>query len=766
MSEQPPSTDALETQLLQFVKRDGYQPLKPRAIAKKLGLDKDSTSELKQVIKRLVKSGTLAWGEKHLVKVAEPNVKRATKGVVGTFRRTSAGYGFVRPQGQISSSRENDIYIAHDKARDAANGDLVAVRIKQDSRGENRISGEVIQIVERDTHQFVGVYFEKAGAGLVQVDGNVFSQPVDVGDPGAKSATPGDKVVIEMVRFPSHVHDGEAVIIEVLGQRGAPGVDTMSIIREFGLPEEFPEEALEVARQQAEKFDESVDENRRDFSQDTVITIDPVDARDFDDAISLERLENGHWSLGVHIADVSYFVPEGTALDDEARDRATSVYLPDRVIPMLPEVISNNLASLQPNRVRYTKTAVIEFTPDGARVGSEMFNGAIKSARRFTYEEVDSYLEDSAAWRSKLTPPVHDLLGRMHELAMILRRRRLERGAIELNLKEVKVDLDKRGEVVGAHLEVNTVSHQIIEEFMLAANEAVADVLHQKEVHFLRRIHPQPDPRKLKALTEFVQELGIESESLESRFEIKRVIAAVAGLPEEHAVNFAVLRSMAKAVYSPDVEGHYALHSENYCHFTSPIRRYPDLTIHRQVEQLIAGKRPVGEFEHMLLLGEHCSEREQRAEKAERELTKVKLLTYLSRRVGEQMDTIITGVERFGLFAQGVEIPAEGLIHISSLYDDRYRYDSRSHSLVGNREGNAFRLGDRIRVEVARVDVDRRELDFRLVKHGKPNKPARSLSRVVASTSTKKGSKAPKGRRAETPRGNRPKKSKTRRRSG
>ena len=756
MTEPTPTPDDLETKLLQYVKREGYQPVKPRAIAKKLKLDEDETSELKGIIKRLVRGGTLAWGEKHWVKLGEPTAKKAAKGVIGVFRRTSAGYGFVRPQGQKTTGRENDIFIAHDNARDAASGDVVAVRIKKESRGDNRIAGEVTQIVERDTHQFVGVYFEKAGSGLVQVDGNVFTQPVDVGDPGAKSASPGDKVVLEMVRFPSHVHDGEAVIIEVLGKRGEPGVDTLSIIREFGLPEEFPEDALEVSRHQAEQFDESIDDRRTDFTATTVITIDPVDARDFDDAISLERLENGHWSLGVHIADVSYFVPEGTALDDEARERATSVYLPDQVIPMLPEIISNNLASLQPNRVRYTKMAVIEFTADGARVGSELFSGAIKSARRFTYEEVDSYLEDPEAWRNKLTPAVHELVRRMHELAMILRRRRLDRGAIELNLHEVKVDLDKRGEVVGAHLEINTVSHQIIEEFMLAANEAVADELHAKEVHFLRRIHPQPDPRRLKALTEFVQELGIESDSLESRFEIKRVISEVAGQPEEHAVNFAVLRSMAKAIYSPEVEGHYALHSENYCHFTSPIRRYPDLTVHRQVESLIAGKRPVGEFDHMLMLGEHCSEREQRAEKAERELTKVKLLTYLSRRIGEQLDTIITGVERFGLFAQGIEIPAEGLIHISSLYDDRYRYDSRSHSLVGNREGNAFRLGDRIRVEVARVDVDRRELDFRLVKHGKPNKPLRRQSKTVASE--KPVSKAPKGRRADSERGKRTKK--------
>jgi ribonuclease R len=301
---------------------------------------------------------------------------------------------------------------------------------------------------------------------------------------------------------------------------------------------------------------------------------------------------------------------------------------------------------------------------------------------------------------------------------MILRKRRLAAGAIELTLPEVKVDLDKQGRVSGAHLVKNTESHQIIEEFMLAANEAVARHLHQREIHFLRRIHELPDPRKLQLLTGFIRELGIECESLESRFEIKRVVGLVAGKPESHAVNYAILRAMQKAVYSPLDEGHFALHSQQYCHFTSPIRRYPDLTVHRLLTALIHGKKPKSEFDELVLLGEHCSERELRAQIAERELTKVKLLTYLSQKIGMEMDAVITGVEEFGIFAQGVELPAEGLIHVEALDDDIYRYDSASHSLAGHRRGNRFRLGDVIRVTVAHVDVDRRELDFRLASRG------------------------------------------------
>jgi ribonuclease R len=406
---------------------------------------------------------------------------------------------------------------------------------------------------------------------------------------------------------------------------------------------------------------------------------------------------------------------------------------------MLPEIISNNLASLQPDRVRYTRTAFIEFTPDGAPVAADVRKSAIQSKRRFTYEEVDEYLANRERWREKLTPEVWELLARMHELAMILRHRRFMRGAIELHLPELKIDLDPEGRVSGAHVVENTESHQIIEEFMLAANEAVAQALADQELFFLRRIHASPDPRKLQTLTEFVRELGIECESLESRFEIQRVLKEAADRPDRNAVNYAVLRSMQKAVYGPQEEGHFALASDCYCHFTSPIRRYPDLTVHRMFDALEQGRRPPQDFDESAALGDLCSEREQRAEQAERELIKVKLLNYLSTKIGEQMDAVVTGVEDFGLFVQGVELPAEGLIHVNSLQDDYYHYDDRTHTLAGRRAGNAFRLGDVVRVEIAHVDVDRRELDYRLVQKKesaaerrpakKPSKPGRKVKR-------------------------------------
>jgi len=504
------------------------------------------------------------------------------------------------------------------------------------------------------------------------------------------------------------------------------------IMREFGLPDNFPEEVLEEARQQAQQFREEVPSARLDLTGLTVITIDPPDARDFDDAISLERREDGSWRLGVHIADVAYFVPPKSALDREAFERATSVYLPDRVIPMLPEPISNGVASLQPGKIRFTKSVFMEFTPEGIRTYREFYRSAIRSSKRLTYEEVDEFLKDPQRFESQWGPEICRMLLDMRELARILRARRRQRGALELILPEVKLLFDDDGQLAGAKIVEHTESHQIIEEFMLAANESVAEFLQEKGLHFLRRVHKDPLLRKLRDLTEFVTGLGIETESLESRSAIQRLLAAVAGRPEQYAVHYAVLRSLQRAIYSPRPEGHYALATDTYCHFTAPIRRYPDLTIHRLLDALIDNRKPVTDFDRLVLVGEHCSRREERAEIAERELVKLKLLGYLKDRIGMELDGVITGVERYGFFVQGIEIPAEGLVHVSTLEDDFYRFDRKTHSLVGYREGHTFRLGDRVRVVVARVDLDRRQLDFRLIGHrakGKQIRPLRGFRR-------------------------------------
>ena len=719
-------SNELKKSVWELVCTPNYHPLKPRQILKKLGLSPDSERLLKKTIKRMVKDGSLIWGPKHLVLKGElPQPGKGSNEITGTYQKASAGYGFVRPlETPREAERSLDVFIPAGRQSDAANGDTVRVRVTRRRQGrEEKLSGKVLEVVERRTHRFVGTYLERGGYGLVQVDNNVFETAIYVGDAGAKNGRVGDKVVIEIANFPSAYQEGEGVIVEILGPRGKPGVDTQMIVHEFGLPQEFPESALESAREQAERFDETIGDNRKDFTGETVITIDPKTARDFDDAISLTALENGHWRLGVHIADVSHFVPYRSELDNEAFRRATSVYLPDKVIPMLPEIISNNLASLQPNRVRYCMTAEIEFTEDGAPVATELHRGAIKSCHRFNYEEIDDYLENDKPWRAKLTPPVFTLVRNMHTLAMKLRRRRMERGSLDLALPEVVIDLDDDGKVCGAHTSENTESHQIIEEFMLAANEAVAQRLVDEELFLMRRIHESPSEPKLRELTKFVRTMGVECENLQDRFELKRIISETAQLPEAFAIHFAILRSMQKAIYSPREIGHFALASDAYCHFTSPIRRYPDLVIHRMVGELIDGKKPNASFDRLAALGDHCSDLERRAEQAERELKKLKLLNYLADRIGEEMEAVITGVESYGLFAQGVEIPAEGLVPLKRLPPDRYEFDRTGRTLMGFRPNNQFRLGDRVRIRVAMVDLDQRQLEFDLVTKQKGQPP-------------------------------------------
>lgn len=694
--------------------------------------------------------------------------KALSKYITGTFRRVGSGDGFVRPEGTpAAEGKDLDIYVHAKNSGDAASGDMVRIVLGGRGGPKGKREGKLADIVERATNQFVGTYFESGGMGMVRVDGRVFGEPVYVGDPGAKGAKEDDKVVLEMVRFPSHVHDGEGVITKILGEHGQPGVDTMAIKYEFGLPGEFPEDVIEDSRKQADAFnEEELAEDRRDLREEVVITIDPATARDFDDAISLKKIksahsEEDHWELGVHIADVSHFVQPKTPLDREAYDRATSVYLPDEVIPMLPEVISNNLASLQPDKVRYAMTALIEFTPDGLPIGCEVFKSAIKSRRRFTYEEVDQYLNEKELVKHKeykasettvsetLAPEVDELLGNMFSLAMALRKRRFERGSLELHMPEVKVDLDDDGRVCGASVSKNTESHQVIEEFMLAANEAVARRLADAGLIFLRRLHGDPDPRKSKALTEFIRSLGLPADNLQDRFELQALLGRVKGDPRSHAVNFATLRSMQKAVYGPDDGGHYALASECYCHFTSPIRRYPDLTIHRLINALNAhqkgtGPKPVQEMGTYLQWGDHCSEREQRASVAERELTKVKLLNFLSDKIGMELEGVITGVENFGVFVMGRDLPAEGFIHITALGDDYYKHDRASHTINGFRSGNTFRLGDTVKVAVASVDIDARQLDFKFLGRGKSAKQGsgKKSSSKKRSGESKEGSQA------------------------
>jgi ribonuclease R len=707
----------LLSRILHTVSAKSYTPIKLKVLAKRLGITDDAYPEFRKSVRELIRNGSLALGRNQTIRPVD------THGTVrGIYRRTGTGHGFVRPQ-PVDGIFKPEVFIRQDKSLDASTGDEVLVRITREATRIKDAAGEIVRVLERATRTFVGTYFERDGEGLVRVDGTVFTHSVSVGDPGAKGARAQDKVVIEMMRFPTSDNRGEGVIVEVLGQQGQPGVDTLSVIRAFGLPEAFPEAALAEARQVASSFSEDDLDGREDFTHDTVITIDPVDARDFDDAVSVTiDPKTRHWILTVHIADVGAFVKSGGALDTEARKRATSVYLPQRVLPMFPELISNGLASLQQGKLRYVKTVQIEFTP-GLQKGSVRFaNGAIRNRKRFTYEQVQGLLESlDSAPPAPAVETVDDeiiaLIRRMRDLAILLHKKRLKRGTLELSMPEAVLEYDGNGRVSGAHFAEHNLSHQIIEEFMLAANEAVAEHFTRHEVPFLRRVHPAPNEEKLEAFAQFAELLGHPVKRSQDRFELQRVLRETADKPERAAVHFSLLRSLKQAVYSPIQDEHYALASQNYCHFTSPIRRYPDLQVHRLLDRWIKHGKASADLDELTSLGDHCSKMERRAETAERELIKLKILAYLSGKLGEQLDAVITGVADYGFFAQAEKFPAEGLVHISSLVDDYYWFDEPSHTLEGKRTRRRFRLGDRVRVEVARIDIPRRLLDFRLAGH-------------------------------------------------
>lgn len=728
-------------EVLKLVSEPSYKPKTLKALSRSLHVEPGDYPNFRNEVKRLIREGKLEIAADKTL--SKPDL---TGLIVGLFKRSSKGFGFVRPHGL--HARDDQIYISPEGAGDASSGDEVAVKlVKRPRKPGMNVEGRIVQVVARASAAFVGTYREEGNAGLVQVDGTTFPDPIYVGDPGAKGARPGDKVAIEIVRYPTPYMEGEGVVTEILGKRGEPGVDTLTVIRAFNLPDVFDDAVLEDAREQARRFKEDDLEGRVDLRDLLTVTIDPATARDFDDAISLSRDEKGFWTLGVHIADVSHFVRRGSDLDDAARNRGTSVYLPDRVLPMIPEIISNSLASLQVGHVRYTMSAFLEFDPEGVPVGRRFEKSAIRVDHRFSYEEAFAVMKAPEDAPEDLAPEIVSMVVNMLELAMILRRRRYVRGSLELTLPEIVIDLDAEGKVSGAHLAEHDESHQVIEEFMLAANEAAATFLTERGVGFLRRVHPDPEPHKLAEFAEFARGLGVRIDLPQSRFELQRVLEETKGKPEEYAVHFGLLRSMKQAVYTPERETHYALASEDYCHFTAPIRRYPDLQVHRQLKAVIEGKKPRSHEDELVALAEHCSRTERRAETAARELTKIKLLTHLETRIGEEFHAVIVGVEEFGLFCRLIELPAEGLLHITSLADDFYYLEPGSHTLIGRRAGTRYRLGDRLQVRVARVDVDRRELD--LVPAGFPISKVRPARKREAFPAPKETEHAPKKTKAK-----------------
>ena len=744
---------AAERRVLDELTDPDYEPVKAATVYRWLGGSAKEKAEHRAALEGMIADGRVLSDGRGKLR------PRHRDGVsIGKLKTTRSGDGWVGmndPRG-----RDHDVFVRRSDMADAHDGDEVEVRITDRTGGRDgsRITGSVTAVLNRLTTRFVGTYEESGKTATVRVDGDAFQDPLPIGDPGAHPAEPGEKVVVDVLRFPTAGNPGEAVVIEVLGRRGEEGVDELGVIREFGLPDHFPDEVLAAASEEARRFDEDQLGDRLDLTKETVVTIDPATARDFDDAISLKRIEKGHWVLGVHIADVAHFVKPGSELDKEAKTRATSVYLPGRVIPMLPEVISNGLASLQQGKVRFVKTCFIEFDPEGIPVKTRFANAAIKVTKRFAYEQVMPIIEDPDAYARKVKKPVRHLLLDMYSLAMTLRRRRFAAGALEMHMPEVTLDLNRKGEVEGASEAHHDESHEIIEEFALAANVAVAQALEARGLPFIRRVHDDPDEAKLKKFSEFVGTLGYSLKQYQSRPHLQALLDEVKHEPSGPAVNYALLRSMKQAEYSPGDGGHYALAFPCYAHFTSPIRRYPDLTVHRLMDALCRGKKPKTQSKaDLTVLANHCSDMSRRADRAERELVKVKLLEFLEDKVGEEYDAVVTGVMQFGVFVRGTELPAEGMLPKEALGGGWFDHDATAHTLTG-RDGVTYRLGMPLRVKVAKVDVEARELEFDLAEPPKPGggdsgkKKAGGRSRGGRGKSDDDGGRSGGGRSRRSPR--------------
>jgi ribonuclease R len=590
--------------------------------------------------------------------------------------------------------------------------------------------GRVVEILKRGRNRFVGELRRQFDRWFVVPDGQTLHGPIFVPDAPAKRARPGDQVVVEITQFPSERSEARGVVVKVLGRRGEPGVDTLSIIEQYQLPIEFSDRALREVSEGAAAYDpESAARGREDLRGLTIITIDPDDAKDFDDAISITETKNGTMELGVHIADVSSFVPEDSALDEEVRERSTSVYLSGTVIPMLPETLSNSLCSLQEGEPRLTKSVFITYDRSGRVRGARFCNSVIRSTKRLTYREAQAILDGKVG---RTGAKVRSLMTRMDALARAIQRRRRGEGMLTLDLPEAELVFDDDGEVVDVEPADTSFSHTIIEMFMVEANEAVARLLHKHRVPFLRRIHDAPDADSSDALERFLRVFGYRFKGFRDRQKVQALLDESSGRPDAFAIHLALLRSMERAEYSPLPIGHYALASDHYCHFTSPIRRYPDLTVHRLLDRYLSGKLKnalqqgaIASAEQLHELGGHCSSNERRAEAAERELKLLLILRLLGRRLGEALPGIITGVANVGLFVQLESYLVDGLVRLEDLGDDWWEVESAEGSIIGQRSGRAFRIGDRLSVILSQIDLPNRQLQLALTDVPRRPQPRR-----------------------------------------
>lgn len=701
----------LREAIIKYMKEKAYRPLLAEELAYRLGIANKDLSLFLDVLRDMEREGDIVRTHKGRYGIPE-----RMDLIVGHLQCHQNGFGFVIPRDEFYE----DVYIPAEGLNGAMHNDKVIAKLVK-RRGEGRrTEGEIIRILERSNRRIVGVFERSRNFGFVIPDDPRILQDIYVPGDQTMDAKNNYKVLVEITRWPEKRRNPEGRVIEVLGHKDDVGVDILSIIKAHGIPEEFPSRVLKEAEAIPDTVREEDIQGRVDLRGMNIVTIDGADAKDLDDAVSVERLPNGNYRLGVHIADVAHYVKENSALDKEAYKRGTSVYFVDRVVPMLPPKLSNGICSLNPQVDRLAMTVFMEIDSYGKVVDYDIMESVIRTKERMTYTDVSDILEKGD---SKLIDRYGYLVEDfklMEELCRILNRKREKRGSIDFDFQETKVIVDEEGRPVDIVKVDRRIAERIIEEFMLACNETIAEHMYWMGVPFIYRVHEEPDPEKLEQFNEFIYSFGYSIKGVREVHSkaLQKLLQKIKGRKEERIINTLLLRSLKRARYFHHNLGHYGLAADYYCHFTSPIRRYPDLVIHRIIKEMLKGKLKENRIEYLSRFVEKASfqstDRELAAEEAEREVEDLKKVEYMIDRLGEEFEGIVSGVTAFGIFVE-LDNGVEGMVRVSSMEDDFYHYDEKRYMLIGERTKRTFRIGDTVRVQVARASLSDRKLDFVLV---------------------------------------------------
>lgn len=699
--------------ILNFMKDENYTPMKAKEMAMILGVPKKEYNKFLDIIRYLEENYKIVKNRKNRYRLIGENF------VEGIYRKNQRGFGFVK-----IDDREDEIYIAKEDSLNALNGDRVLIEITEEQNKVKRAEGKIKKIIKHEKETVVGTFQESRNFGFVVPDDKAFGTDIFISKGKFLNAKNNQKVVVKITKYPQKGKNAEGEIIEVLGSIDEAGVDMLSIIKEYDLPAEFPENVIEEAKKYGNKIDEKDIQNRIDCRQDIIFTIDGEDAKDLDDAVRVIKLKNGNYRLDVHIADVSYYVREGSLLDKEAQIRGTSVYMLSRVIPMLPKELSNGICSLNAGQDRFTLSCSMEINNKGEVVSAEVYKGIINVTERMNYHDVQKILDKSD---EKVLKKYEKYIGNfelMAELAEILKKKRLEQGYLNLDIPESKIDLDENGKVISIGKYETSFSNEIIEQFMLSANETIAEKFYWLEAPFIYRVHEDPDIEKVKELNKFLYNFGLKIRIVNEKIypkEVSKILEEIKGKEEEKVVSTLILRTLKIARYEAENKGHFGIASKYYCHFTSPIRRYPDLFIHRIIskyleENYVVSDKFIEDFKQKAIdRARMSSEREKVATKAERDSEDMKKAEFMQDKIGQEYEGIISSVTQFGIFVE-LENTVEGLIRFENLGNEYFIYDENRKRLIGENSNKVYKIGDKVKIRVVSANKLLRQIDFEIVE--------------------------------------------------